>query len=254
MSKKLEKILLTHKVSSDFNMVINENTYLIKSIVKKYLGRGVPFDELMLVAQEGLYKAYLKFEPTRGVKLSTFAFPYIKNEILEAIANSESKGVMSRSDVNNTYKINKIVKQYIQDNGQRPSIEEISAISGGEFSVEKVKALTTSSHCRSLDDEIAEDLTLSDVIAIEEDDTYDDALTNKVEEMMRILNEEERKIMTYYYFEEITNMAEIARMMNTNANHIRTIYLRAIKKIKNSNIRSIKEDRALREDKLKKLN
>lgn len=251
--KNLEKVLLTHQETApNFDMAIKENEFFIKGIVKKYLGFGLVFDELMLVAEEGFYQACLKFDVSRGVKLSTFAYPYIKNEILEALASYQSKGMMSRSDVNNTYKIKKIVKQYIQDNGKEPTPEEISQISGEEFTVDKIKSLMATARFSSLDDNITEDLVLGDVIADEPEETSDEALTNKIQEMLDFLKKEERQVMTYYYLQSITNLAEIARLMNTNANHIRTVYLRALNKLR-SNIRSIRQDRILRE-KLNNLN
>lgn len=248
--KKLEKILLTHQEGEmDFSHVIKENERLVNSIVGKYLGLGVTYQELLTVAQEGLYMAYLKFDAKRGCKFSSFAYNYIKNEIVETISTHNSKGIMSNTDVIDARKINKIINQYHQDYDRNPTDEEISKISGGEFSPEKIKRLTASSKYSSLDMDIGEDLTLMDVIASEEEECHDDTLTNKVNELLSKLDEEDKQVVTYYYLEEITNLAEIARKMKSNANHIKTVLNRAIKTLRESDVRSIKED-----EKLKNLN
>lgn len=248
--KKLEKILLTHQENEiDFKHVIKENERLVNSIVGKYLGLGVTYQELLTVAQEGLYMAYLKFDTKRGCKFSSFAYNYIKNEIIETISTHNSKGVMSNTDVLDARKINKIINQYHQDHDHNPTDEEISKISGGEFSIEKIKRLTASSKYSSLDMDIGEDLTLMDVLADEEEEYHDDVLTNKINELLSKLEGEDKQVVTYYYLEEITNFAEIARRMKSNANHIRTVLNRAMKTLRESDVRSIKED-----EKLKNLN
>ncbi len=248
--KKLEKVLLTHQEKeADFNHLIKENERLVNSIVGKYLGMGVTYQELLTVAQEGLYMAYLKFDVNRGCKFSSFAYNYIKNEIIEAISSRNSNGVMSTTDVSDVRKINKIINQYRLDHDCNPTDEEISKISGGEFSLEKVKRIIAASKCSSLDMDIGEDLTLMDVIASAEEEYHDDALTNKINELLAKLQGDDKQVVTYYYLEEITNFAEIARRMKSNANHIRTVFNRAMKTLRESDVLSLKE-----EEKLKRLN
>lgn len=107
--------------------VIESNLRLAISIAKKYLYRGVAFEDLIQEGNLGLEIAAGKFDPTRGYKFSTYATFWIKQRIRRAIAE-QSRTV--RLPIHITEKLNKIKKaqrQLSQELGRRPTIAEVEA-------------------------------------------------------------------------------------------------------------------------------
>lgn len=72
----------------DRGEIIRKHQALVTKIARKWLGRGVDFLDLVQEGNIGLLVAYEKFDPNRGVKFITFAYPYVKKHIREAALNT----------------------------------------------------------------------------------------------------------------------------------------------------------------------
>ena len=106
--------------------LIKANTRLVVSIAKKYIGRGVPFLDLIQEGNLGLMKAVSKFEYQRGFRFSTYATWWIRQTITRAIAD---QGRTIRVPVHMTDRIRtlyKIAHQLEQQLGRPPTIEELA--------------------------------------------------------------------------------------------------------------------------------
>ena len=121
---KLTKKVQDGKTARDH--LIEANTRLVVSIAKKYMGRGVPFLDLIQEGNLGLMKAVEKFDYRRGYRFSTYATWWIRQTITRAIAD---QGRTIRVPVHMSDRIRRLYKtarQLEQEHGRKPTPEEIA--------------------------------------------------------------------------------------------------------------------------------
>lgn len=107
--------------------LITANSRLVISVAKKYMGRGVPFQDLIQEGNIGLIRAAKKFDYRRGHKFSTYATWWIRQAVTRAIAD---QGRTIRVPVHMGDQINKLLRvqhQLTQRLGREPSVEELAA-------------------------------------------------------------------------------------------------------------------------------
>lgn len=105
--------------------LLEHNVSLVKSIVKRYLGKGVDYDDLFQIACMGFLKAISGFDESFGVKFSTYAVPMIAGEIKRFMRDDGSVKV-SRSMKQTAKEMNLFVEEYVLKNGNQPPMSEIA--------------------------------------------------------------------------------------------------------------------------------
>jgi RNA polymerase primary sigma factor len=122
--EQLEKLAEEGKAAQDH--LVKANSRLVVSVAKKYIGRGVPFLDLIQEGNIGLIRAVNKFDYRRGYKFSTYATWWIRQAVTRAIAD---QGRTIRVPVHMYEQINKLTRasrKLVQELGRQPTIEEIA--------------------------------------------------------------------------------------------------------------------------------
>lgn len=183
--------------------VILENSNLIYSIATKF-GSGQDMDDLFQAGCIGMMEAYKKFDASRGVKFTTFAYPYILGRISEYVRENHAVK-LSKDMMRAKKKVDKAKMYLSQELMREPTNEELSDYLN--IPLENLNMLVSyNGDGYSLDETYLDDLSLYDVIASKDTD-YNTLVFLKQE--IDSLGEPERTIMYERYFEDMTQ-SEIA--------------------------------------------
>lgn len=244
-----EKELFDRLRCGDFavkNKIIESNLRLVVSIVKMYIGKGLPINDLVQEGNLGLMKAVDKYDVTLGFKFSTYASWWIRQSITRAIAN---QGRTIRIPVHKNEKLNKYKKNLSNltfELGRIPTdsevLERLNGISKDEL--EELKFLDND--ITSLEQPLGEeDFTLKDVIEDCSNEKTEDYVLNKLtkKELIRCLNgleERERDIilLRFGFLGEPQKLEQIGAKYKITRERVRQIESRALRKLKIANEKS----------------
>ena len=212
--------------------LISENVSLVKCIVKRYLGKGVDYDDLFQIACMGFLKAITGFDESFAVKFSTYAVPMIAGEIKRFMRDDGAVKV-SRALKQTAKEMNAFVEEYTSKQGVSPSVAEIAEKFGMEQS-EAVFVLGSSKMPLSLyagaeykdgaERELVETLPARDG---SEELLESLLLKGAIEE----LPERERKIIVLRYFRDMTQ-SEVAEKIGVSQVQVSRIENKIIKEFR----------------------
>ncbi len=212
--------------------LIEHNVSLVKCIVKRYLGKGVDYDDLFQIACMGFLKAIAGFDEKFGVKFSTYAVPMIAGEIKRFMRDDGSVKV-SRAMKQTAKEMNLFIEEYTLSQGKRPSVKEIATKFGLEES-ETVFVLGSSKMPLSLyggtEFKDGKERELIETLPAEDDqDEWLDKLLLKgaIEE----LPEREKKIIVLRYFRDMTQ-SEVAERIGVSQVQVSRIESKIIKEFR----------------------
>lgn len=211
--------------------LVRENTPLLKSIVKRYLGKHVEYDDLFQIAGMGLVKAVMNFSTDYNVRFTTYAVPMILGEIKRHMRDDGYIKV-SRSTKSLASAITKYVDEYSKENAIEPTVEQIAQkfevdVNDIVFAMEAVRMPV--SLYETVSDKDGKSSELIERIPAEQDKEMAENLV--LRDMLLQLPERERKIIILRYFKDMTQ-SEIAKQMGVSQVQISRLENRIIDKLK----------------------
>lgn len=181
------------------------NLRFVVSVAKQYQGQGLGLIDLINEGNVGLITAAQKFDETRGFKFISYAVWWIRQSILQALAENSRLVRLPLNQVGNVSKVNRFYNKFVQKNERRPSTEEIAEALGVD--PDKVDgALLSSGKHVSMDAPLAddEDSCLLDLMENCDQTTADAALASEslaqdLDMALSKLPEREGKILRMFY-------------------------------------------------------
>ena len=217
------------------------NLRFVVSVAKQYQNQGLSLPDLINEGNLGLIKAAEKFDETRGFKFISYAVWWIRQSILQALAEQSRIVRLPLNQVGSLNKINKALSKFEQENERQPSSEELSEM----IDVPKDKisdTLRVSGRHVSVDAPFVEgeDNSLLDVLPNDDSPSADRGLINEslnteIERALATLTTREREIIKSFFgigCQEMT-LEEIGERIGLTRERVRQIKEKAIRRLKN---------------------
>ncbi|HOE34740.1 MAG: sigma-70 family RNA polymerase sigma factor [Chloroflexi bacterium] len=226
--------------------LITANSRLVISVAKKYMGRGVPFLDLIQEGNIGLIRATKKFEYQRGHKFSTYATWWIRQAVTRAIAD---QGRTIRVPVHMGDQINKLLRvqhQLTQKLGRDPSVEELAeALEVPPKKVENMIQVARRPLSLETPTDDEEDSVLGDFIEDDEAPPPDDTATynllrSHLDEVLETLPPREVRILQLRYGlldGQAYTLEEVGRKMGVTRERVRQIEAQALTRLRHPSVR-----------------
>ena len=218
------------------------NLRFVVSVAKQYQNQGLSLPDLINEGNLGLIKAAEKFDETRGFKFISYAVWWIRQSILQALAEQSRIVRLPLNQVGSLNKINKAFARFEQEHERTPSAEELAT----ELEIPKEKVTDTlrvAGRHISVDAPFAdgEDNSLLDVLVNADSPNADRGLINEslateVDRALETLTERERDIIRYFFGIGCSEMTleEIGEKFDLTRERVRQIKEKAIRRLRHS--------------------
>ena len=216
------------------------NLRFVVSVAKQYQNQGLSLPDLINEGNLGLIKAAEKFDETRGFKFISYAVWWIRQSILQAIAEQSRIVRLPLNQVGSVNKINRVLNKFEQENERRPSLEEISeAIDLPEDKIDE--AMSVVGRHVSVDAPFVdgEDNSLLDVLVNDDAPMADrslvlESLKAEINNALKLLNERERNVIEAFYGINCPEMTleEIGTKYGLTRERVRQIKEKAIRRLR----------------------
>ncbi len=240
-----EEVALAQKIKAGdkaaLDKLVRANLRFVVSVAKQYQNQGLSLQDLIDEGNLGLVKAAQRFDETRGFKFISYAVWWIRQSILQAVAEQARIIRLPMNQVGALAKVKKAISLLEQKLERRPTIKEIAdAVSLPEDKVEQLLNLNSRavSTDAPLDDE--DDANFLDAYVAEDEATTDagveqESTSRAIRKSLDMLNEKERTILCMYFglgTSREYSLEEIAMKLDISRARTRQIRDRALKRLK----------------------
>ena len=220
--------------------MVSANLRFVVSVAKQYQGQGLSLSDLINEGNLGLIKAAKRFDETRGFKFISYAVWWIRQSIMQAIAEQSRMVRLPLNQVNSLRKINQTFAKLEQEHNRPPTEEEVAEVL--DLPLDKVtKTNRAAMKPRALDAPVKDDSTTTvaelmpnDHAALPDDYANHEDLSILLEEVIQPLSEVEKTVICGLYGinEKKKTRHELAHELDVSAERVRQVRERAIKKLR----------------------
>ncbi len=242
-----EEVLLAKKIKNGdekaLELLINANLRFVVSVAKQYQNQGLSLPDLINEGNLGLIKAAQRFDETRGFKFISYAVWWIRQSILQSLAEQARIVRLPLNKIGSINKVNNTFARLEQDFQREPTSEEIAEIL--DVAPKEVReALKVASRHVSMDAPLKkdEDNTLYDVLLATDNESPDanllgESLKREIDRSLGTLSPREADIIRLYYGlngEPPYSLEEIGKYFSLTRERVRQIKEKAIKRLKHT--------------------
>ena len=216
------------------------NLRFVVSVAKQYQNQGLSLPDLINEGNIGLLKAAEKFDETRGFKFISYAVWWIRQSILQAIAEQGRVVRLPLNQVGSVNRINKVQSKFEQENERRPSVDEIADKT--DLPHEKIEdVLKVNTRQVSVDAPMADgdgtsmiDFMQSDSDSSTDEELLKESLRAEIASALSVLNDRERNVIEAFYGinQPECTMEEIGKKYGLTRERVRQIREKAIRRLK----------------------
>ena len=226
------------------------NLRFVVSVAKQYQNQGLTLPDLINEGNIGLIKAAEKFDETRGFKFISYAVWWIRQSILQALAEQSRMVRLPLNQVSAVSRINKLIMEFEQEHERKPSAYELSELI--DETPEKIRdSLRANGRPMSINAPLGagNDSTLLEVISDEntpqaDRGMIDKSLATEIERMLDTLDEREKTIveMCFGINNREMTLEEISEKFGLSRERVRQIREKALLKLRHSNKKSLLQE------------
>ena len=215
------------------NELVKANSPLIKSLIKRYLNKGIEYDDLYQLGSLGFVKAIYNYDEKFNTRFSTYVVPMVIGEIKRFMRDDGAIKV-SRALKTQNLKINKFIEEFVKKEFRKPTYEEISK----EFKIDISEVIFTMDSAKMpvsiyspTEDNETKNTFLLDKFAQDESDEMIDNIVLK--EVLKNLNERDKQIIILRFFRDKTQ-SEIAKIMGVSQVQVSRLENKILDKMRKS--------------------
>lgn len=224
--------------------LVKSNLRFVVSVAKQYQNQGLTLPDLINEGNLGLIKAALRFDETRGFKFISYAVWWIRQSILQALAEQSRIVRLPLNKVGLTNRISKAYQLLEQEFEREPTVQELAELL--ELSIEEVAAtMSVGFRHVSMDTPLSdgEDGTLMDVMEnpnadkTDEKLVHDESLRLEIERSLKTLTERQKEVLCFFFGIGVDNplsLEDIGERFNLTRERVRQIKDKAITKLRST--------------------
>lgn len=245
-----QEVELAIKIKKDdkeaLDSLVRANLRFVVSVAKEYQNQGLPMEDLINEGNLGLIKAATRFDETRGFKFISYAVWWIRQSILQALAEQSRIVRLPLNRVGAINKIGKVLENLGQEFERDPSLEELAEHMNMSSS-ELADTLKTSSRHLSLDAPFQQgdgnslmDILQNDQLPSPDTDLMDESLRDEIEKVLHTLTNREARIIKLYFGikqDRPLTLEEIGEIFHLTRERVRQIKEKALRKLQHKSRR-----------------
>lgn len=244
-----EEVELARRIKQGDNDALEQlakaNLRFVVSVAKQYQGQGLSLPDLISEGNLGLIKAASRFDETRGFKFISYAVWWIRQQILQSLAEQARIVRLPLNKIGSINKINKAFARLEQEHERPPTAQELAEVL--EMTLEEVKtSLNNTSRHVSMDAPLRDDGdsgTMMDLLANEDslspvDNLMHDSLRQEIERSLSTLTGREADVIRLYFGlngNQPHTLEEVGQKFDLTRERVRQIKEKAIRRIKHTN-------------------